>query len=30
VGELVSSHILARPHDDLLRSFLGDATNKAK
>jgi len=28
VGELVSSHILARPHDDLLKSFLGDA-NKA-
>jgi len=24
VGELVSSHILARPHDDLLKSFLGD------
>ena len=24
VGELVSSHILARPHEDLLKSFLGD------
>ena len=22
VGELVSSHILARPHDDLLKAFL--------
>jgi ethanolamine utilization protein EutM len=30
VGELVSSHILARPHDDLLKSFLGDASNKPK
>jgi ethanolamine utilization protein EutM len=30
VGELVSSHILARPHDDLLKSFLGDANNKPK
>jgi ethanolamine utilization protein EutM len=29
VGELVSSHILARPHDDLLRSFLGDAAKPA-
>ena len=29
VGELVSSHILARPHDDLLKSFLGDTANKA-
>jgi ethanolamine utilization protein EutM len=28
VGELVSSHILARPHDDLLKSFLGDGANK--
>ena len=27
VGELVSSHILARPHEDLLKSFLGDAAN---
>jgi ethanolamine utilization protein EutM len=30
VGELVSSHILARPHDDLLRSFLGDTNKVAK
>src|SRR5258707_1204051 len=28
VGELVSSHILARPHDDLLKSFLGEPANK--
>jgi ethanolamine utilization protein EutM len=27
VGELVSSHILARPHEDLLKSFLGDTMN---
>lgn len=30
VGELVSSHILARPHEDLLKSFLGDPNNKPK
>ena len=24
VGELVSSHVLARPHDDLLAAFVGD------
>jgi ethanolamine utilization protein EutM len=24
VGELISSHIIARPHDDLVKSFLGD------
>src|SRR6476659_2909989 len=29
VGELVSSHIIARPHEDLLKSFLGDGANKA-
>ena len=28
VGELVSSHIIARPHEDLLKHFLGDAANK--
>src|SRR2546427_6023019 len=28
VGEVVSSHILARPHEDLLKTFLGDAANK--
>jgi len=25
VGELVSSHIIARPHEDLLKTFLGTA-----
>jgi len=25
VGELISSHIIARPHDDLLKAFLGEA-----
>ena len=30
VGELVSSHILARPHEDLLKSFLGEANSKPK
>ena len=30
VGELVSSHIIARPHDDLLKAFLGDANSAAK
>lgn len=24
VGELISSHIIARPHEELLRVFLGD------
>jgi microcompartment protein CcmL/EutN len=24
VGELVSSHIIARPHDDLVKAFLGE------
>jgi len=28
VGELVSSHVLARPHEDLLKAFLGDAASK--
>ena len=30
VGELVSSHILARPHEDLLKSFLGETNAKPK
>jgi len=30
VGELVSSHILARPHEDLLKAFVGDANAKPK
>ena len=25
VGELISSHIIARPHEDLLKSFLGES-----
>src|SRR5262247_1222275 len=29
VGELVSSHIIARPHDDLLKAFLGEANTAA-
>jgi ethanolamine utilization protein EutM len=24
VGELVGSHVIARPHDDLVKGFLGD------
>jgi ethanolamine utilization protein EutM len=28
VGELVASHILARPHEDLMRVFLGDNAKK--
>jgi ethanolamine utilization protein EutM len=30
VGELVSSHVIARPHDDLLKAFLGEAKPAAK
>ena len=30
VGELVSSHIIARPHDDLLKAFLGEPTKAGK
>ena len=30
VGELVSSHILARPHEDLLKLFLGDGARAGK
>lgn len=30
VGELVSSHIIARPHEDLLKAFLGEAAKSAK
>ncbi|MCL4177501.1 MAG: BMC domain-containing protein [Verrucomicrobia bacterium] len=29
VGELISSHIIARPHDDLLRAFLGESAKPA-
>ena len=28
VGELVSSHIIARPHDDMLKTFMVDAPKK--
>ena len=24
VGELISSHVIARPHEDLMKSFLGE------
>ena len=30
VGELVSSHILARSHDDLLKAFLGEPAKGGK
>jgi ethanolamine utilization protein EutM len=30
VGELISSHIIARPHDDLLRAFLCEAPKAGK
>jgi ethanolamine utilization protein EutM len=30
IGELVASHVIARPHEDLLKGFLGDANNAAK
>jgi ethanolamine utilization protein EutM len=30
VGELISSHIIARPHEDLIRSFLGEAAKPTK
>ena len=25
VGELVASHVIARPHEDLIKGFLGEA-----
>jgi ethanolamine utilization protein EutM len=30
VGELVASHIIARPHEDLARGFFPDAANAVK
>jgi ethanolamine utilization protein EutM len=30
VGELVSSHIIARPHEDLLKAFLNNTAVAAK
>src|SRR5438094_10363790 len=29
VGELISSHIIPRPHEDLLKAFLGDNAKPA-
>ncbi len=29
VGELISSHIIARPHEDLVRAFVGEAPKSA-
>lgn len=26
-GELIASHVIARPHEDLVKGFLGDAAN---
>jgi len=30
IGEMVGSHIIARPHEELLKAFLGDANKTAK
>ena len=30
VGELVASHVIARPHEDLARGFLGDNNAASK
>jgi ethanolamine utilization protein EutM len=30
VGELISSHIIARPHEDLLKAFIDTAAKPAK
>jgi len=30
IGELVASHVIARPHEDLSKVFLADATPAAK
>lgn len=30
VGELVASHVIARPHDELLKAFLGEAPKASK
>ena len=30
VGELVASHVIARPHEDLAKAFLGDANAAMK
>ena len=28
VGELVSSHVIARPHEDLVKAFVGELAKK--
>ena len=30
VGELVASHVIARPHEDMVKGFLGEAGASAK
>jgi len=30
VGELVASHVIARPHEELAKGFLGDAASAPK
>lgn len=30
VGELVSAHIIARPHEDLVKTFVGEPARPAK
>jgi ethanolamine utilization protein EutM len=30
VGELISSHVIARPHEDLARGFLGESSKPNK
>ena len=30
VGELVASHVIPRPHDELARAFLGESTAQGK
>lgn len=30
VGELISSHIIARPHEDLLKAFIGAPSKSGK
>jgi ethanolamine utilization protein EutM len=28
IGELIASHVIARPHDELLKGFLGETAKK--
>lgn len=30
VGELISSHVIARPHDEVLKGFIGDNAKAGK